>query len=160
MKTDAEIKAIADEIYDTLKNYGLTIREACGVLGAVTVRISEKKPVPVAATPTNQKCFIKPTLEEVAAYCIERRNGVDPQSFIDHYISNGWRVGKVPMKDWRAAVRTWEKRELRVDGGNPKKPSSQPKSNNSKFEAHHLIEDRERRAVEEMSRYREALTAH
>lgn len=55
------------------------------------------------------RVFVKPTLEEIAAYCKERGNSVDPQKFIDHYDSNGWRVGKNPMKDWRAAVRTWEK---------------------------------------------------
>ena len=53
--------------------------------------------------------FAPPTLEEVTAYCLERRNGVDPQRFIDHYTANGWKVGKNTMKDWKAAVRTWEK---------------------------------------------------
>ena len=55
------------------------------------------------------RVFVKPTLEEITAYCQERGNKVDPQTFLDHYDSNGWRVGKNPMKDWRAAVRTWEK---------------------------------------------------
>jgi hypothetical protein len=53
----------------------------------------------------------KPTLEEVKAYCAERKNSVDPQRFIDYYSANGWRVGKNPMKDWKAAVRTWERNE-------------------------------------------------
>lgn len=53
--------------------------------------------------------FIQPTLEEVTAYCNERGNSVDPQRFIDYYTANGWKVGKNPMKDWRAAVRTWER---------------------------------------------------
>lgn len=54
--------------------------------------------------------FIKPTLEEVGQYCSERANGIDPQSFVDHYESNGWVIGrnKTPMKNWQAAVRTWE----------------------------------------------------
>lgn len=55
--------------------------------------------------------FRKPTLEEITAYCRERGNRVSPQAFLDHYESNGWRVGRTPMRDWRAAVRTWEKRE-------------------------------------------------
>lgn len=55
--------------------------------------------------------FVKPTFEEVAAYCRERGNAIDPEAFIAHYDSNGWMVGKNPMRDWRAAVRTWEKRE-------------------------------------------------
>lgn len=52
--------------------------------------------------------FAPPSIEEVRAYCIERGNNVNPQRFIDHYESNGWMVGRSKMKDWRAAVRTWE----------------------------------------------------
>lgn len=52
--------------------------------------------------------FKKPTLQEVEEYCKERSNGVDPQKFIDFYESKGWVVGKSPMKDWKACVRTWE----------------------------------------------------
>ena len=54
--------------------------------------------------------FTPPTLENVKAYCQERCNNVDAQRFVDHYTANGWKVGKNPMKDWKAAVRTWEKR--------------------------------------------------
>lgn len=53
--------------------------------------------------------FVKPTVEEIKAYCRERMNFVEPQKFFDYYESNGWKVGKNPMKDWKAAVRTWEK---------------------------------------------------
>lgn len=53
--------------------------------------------------------FKPPTLEEVQAYCIERNNNIDPKHFIDYYTSNGWKVGKNNMKDWKAAVRTWER---------------------------------------------------
>jgi len=59
----------------------------------------------------------KPTIEDVRAYCLERRNNVDPQRFIDYYTANGWRVGKNPMKDWKACVRTWE-RNTKVDTAN------------------------------------------
>lgn len=54
--------------------------------------------------------FVPPTVEEVADYCKERGNKVDPQQFVDHYTSNGWKVGgRGAMKDWKAAVRNWEK---------------------------------------------------
>ena len=56
-----------------------------------------------------QKRFAKPTLEAVQAYCLERGKGVDPQKWYDYYSANGWKVGKNPMKDWKAAVRTWER---------------------------------------------------
>ena len=55
------------------------------------------------------KRFTPPTIDEVSAYCRERGNDVDPERFLDYYTSNGWKVGKNPMKDWKAAVRTWEK---------------------------------------------------
>ena len=55
--------------------------------------------------------FTPPTLEEVAAYCQERNNGVDPQKWYDFYAAKGWMIGKNKMKDWKAAVRTWEKRQ-------------------------------------------------
>lgn len=53
--------------------------------------------------------FIKPSLEEVNKYCKERNNGINAQSFIDFYESKGWMIGKNKMKDWKAAIRTWEK---------------------------------------------------
>lgn len=55
------------------------------------------------------KRFTPPTVEEVAAYCRERKNNVDPVHFVDYYTSNDWKVGRNKMKDWRAAVRTWER---------------------------------------------------
>lgn len=53
--------------------------------------------------------FVKPTVDEVRAYCQERRNCVDPERFVDYYEANGWKVGKSSMKDWKATVRNWEK---------------------------------------------------
>jgi len=62
--------------------------------------------------PKNNQKFVKPTLEEVSAYCQERSNGIDPQAFLDFYEAKGWRIGKEPMRDWKAAVRTWERRQM------------------------------------------------
>ena len=55
--------------------------------------------------------FTPPTLEQVIEYCKERGNTVNPQKWFDYYSSNGWKVGKNPMKDWKAAVRTWEQND-------------------------------------------------
>lgn len=64
-----------------------------------------------------RKRFIPPTLEEVAAYCNERHNSVNPSAFVDFYSANGWVQGRgKPIRDWKAAVRTWERR----DKENPK----------------------------------------
>ena len=57
-----------------------------------------------------RKRFTIPTPEEVQAYCDERKNGILGQQFCDFYSSKGWKIGKEPMKDWKAAVRTWEMR--------------------------------------------------
>ena len=53
--------------------------------------------------------FAIPTLEEVSEYCKARGNNVDPVKYHAHYTANGWRVGKNPMKNWKAAVVTWER---------------------------------------------------
>lgn len=66
-----------------------------------------------------RKTFSKPTVEEVKAYCSERKNNVDAEKFCDFYESKGWKVGKEPMKDWKACVRTWEK-------SSTSKPPSKP----------------------------------
>ena len=66
--------------------------------------------------------FTKPTVAGIREYCCERGNGIDPQRFFDFYEAKGWRVGNQPMKDWQAAVRTWEGRE-------PAKPPDSGTSN-------------------------------
>jgi uncharacterized protein YdaU (DUF1376 family) len=77
-----------------------------------------------------RKRFIIPSVEEVAAYCIERGNTIDPQKFHDYNESKGWKVGNSPMKDWKAAVRTWEKNSLplfpgiQVSTAKPVQPAS------------------------------------
>ena len=71
-----------------------------------------------------------PTLEEVEAYCRERGNQVDPQYFYDYYAANGWRVGKNPMRDWRAAVRAWEGNGM----GNRQTPAREKMSEREVFQ--------------------------
>lgn len=66
--------------------------------------------------------FVPPSFEEVQSYCRERASRVDPRAWMDHYESNGWRVGRNPMKSWKAAVRTWE----RQDTGGWGKPVTPP----------------------------------
>ena len=56
-----------------------------------------------------RKRFSPPSVDEVREYCNERGNNVDPEKFVDYYTANGWMAGKNKMKDWRAAVRTWER---------------------------------------------------
>ena len=64
---------------------------------------SDKKPE------SKRQIFIPPTVDEVQDYCEQRKNGIDAQGFVNFYISKGWMIGKNKMKDWKAAVRTWER---------------------------------------------------
>ncbi len=76
--------------------------------------------------------FIKPSLEEINQYCLERKNDVDSEKWLSYYESNGWKVGKNSMKDWKAAIRTWEKNNF----GNGKK-------SNQKYQPRTLADQRE-----------------
>lgn len=77
-----------------------------------------------------RKRFEPPSVEEVDAYITEQNYHVDAQRFVDYYTSNGWKVGKNPMKDWKAAVRTWE----RKDGEDGKPISGDGKTHSGKFD--------------------------
>lgn len=71
-------------------------------------RIERAKASPSARS---LKRFVKPTLKEVEDYCKSRGTGIDAAAFFDFYESKGWVVGKSPMKNWKASVHTWERRE-------------------------------------------------
>lgn len=83
--------------------------------------------------------FQKPSLEEIRQYCQERGNKVNPENFFNFYESKGWVVGKSPMKDWKAAVRTWEQRtpETRTQS-----QSQQPRQRKSVFEQNLEVMDK------------------
>nr|DAH76472.1 MAG TPA: DnaD like replication protein [Caudoviricetes sp.] len=83
------------------------------------------------STTTKRKRFEKPTLSQITQYCLERNNSVNAEQFYDYYESNGWKVGKNSMKDWKACVRTWERNEYR-------KPNSKK---NSKEDAINVVRE-------------------
>ena len=88
-----------------------------------------------AASPQKGKKFKPPTLMEVETYCAERGLQIDAERFIDYYASNGWRVGKSPMKDWQAAVRNWVRRDIAAppDRANPDRAALPDSSDMSKY---------------------------
>ena len=102
--------------YETYQNQGQAIEQAEGQArgkrgtsgGAINNKENKINKV--------NKLFIKPTLEEITQYCKERKNAVNPQKWLDHYTSNGWMVGRNPMKDWKSAVRTWETNKFNNGG--------------------------------------------
>ena len=80
-------------------------------LGKVRLgKVSSEDGADAPDTPTTKR-FIKPTIEEIKNYCLERNNKIKADRFYDFYESKGWKVGKNPMKDWKACVRTWEQRD-------------------------------------------------
>ena len=79
------------------------------------------------------KKFIKPTLEEVKEYCLERKNNIDAETFIDFYESKGWYVGKNKMKDWKATIRTWERNRKNQNNFNPATDYDISRIDESKF---------------------------
>ena len=86
-----------------------------GYTGKVSIElgkdsIGEDRESECASTP-QPKRFMPPTREEVQQYITEQGYHVDAERFVDYYTSNGWMVGKNKMKDWKAAVRTWERKE-------------------------------------------------
>ena len=78
------------------------------------------------------KRFTPPTVEQVREYCLERKNSVDAETFVDFYASKGWKIGKESMKDWKAAVRTWEKRYKKEE------PKKKDKSHLKALEEYYL----------------------
>ena len=81
------------------------------VIQSESISEFEKETLSIESVKKSAPRFTPPTVEEVAAYCRERGNSVDAERFCSFYQSNGWKVGKNTMQDWKAAVRTWEKRD-------------------------------------------------
>ena len=97
-----------NSIIKSLERFGLVKENEKGDF-IVQSEPGEKKKV--VKQPYSRRKLTRPSLEQVKEYCKERKNEVDAQQFLNHYESNGWKIGKVPMVDWKAAVRTWEKND-------------------------------------------------
>lgn len=77
-----------------------------------SVNVAEAKPAePARATDTTKKRFVKPKLEDIRDFCLEKNINIDVDRFFNYYESKGWKVGVTPMKDWKAAVRNWAKND-------------------------------------------------
>lgn len=88
--------------YKSIQNHHVSVSDS------VSVSVSDKDNLKEKIN-KKEKRFTPPSLDEVREYCKERKNTVDPETFVDFYTSKGWKVGNQPMKDWKAAVRTWER---------------------------------------------------
>ncbi len=97
----------------------------------------EPKPNPIPENPKEtqlvlketkpkSKLFIKPTIDEIKNYCLERKNNVNAESFSNYYEARGWKLKGIQMKDWKACVRTWEQNNNNFTNNNFKKPVGMP----------------------------------
>lgn len=114
-----------DENNSYSKNGNLCIQDVSTLdtqvrLGKVSIEIEKEKGI----NTLKEKRFTPPSVSEVKEYCDERKNGISAEEFVDFYSSKGWMVGKNRMKDWKAAVRTWEGNRKETS---KKQPNGKPK---------------------------------
>jgi len=102
---EAWLKDFEEKLSDGTEKIIILSAGQCKVLYTTLSERSEKANKPPRA---KREVFTVPSVDEVEAYCNERDNGINPQAFVDFYETRGWKVGKEKMKDWKAAVRTWE----------------------------------------------------
>lgn len=131
LKSTNEITIIPTNKFSviTIVNYGKFQDISEMLTSTSTNRLTNDQPATNQQLTTNEqeeqsnkgikprKRFTPPTVEDVAAYCRERGNGVDAQRFVDFYTASGWMRGKTPVKDWKACVRTWEQNNDERNGG-------------------------------------------
>lgn len=97
-----EVVTKSEQCHDDIEGESVSVSDSVSV--SVSDSVSDKKRESARAR------FTPPTVAEVQDYCRERGNGIDADRFVDFYESKGWKVGSSPMKNWKAAVRTWEQR--------------------------------------------------
>ena len=94
--------------------------------------------------------FAPPSLEELSEYIHEKGYAVDPEAFIDFYTSKGWKIGKETMKDWKAAVRTWARRDNHTVQKKPEQPQTGGMAKGNKFQEYDQRTDYDFEALEKM----------
>lgn len=88
-----------------------TTEENTAVVPMQKLRPEEKPMQEIQPEKPKRKNFVKPTVEEIAAYCKEKNYNVNAQQFVNYYESNGWKIGRNAMKSWQAAVQNWNTRD-------------------------------------------------
>lgn len=95
---------------------GPTVKDTTDNTHSTEQTYNQEATAPKSQRPERALAFKRPTVEEVEAYCVERGGKVDAQKWFDHYTANGWKVGQNAMKDWKAAVRKWERSDFNSKG--------------------------------------------
>jgi len=119
-ESEAEAESETETEAESEKIKPLVTRSAERITSRKNNGKDKVKPIPA------KKRFIKPSLKEVAEYCRSRGNNVDPEQWMNHYTSNGWKVGRNGMSDWKAAIRTWEKLNYQPKPEDRPGPRSKP----------------------------------
>lgn len=102
---------------ECIQNASIMDTEVRLELGKSKDRLELSKESKGADKPPTRSRFVPPTVDEVRAYCQQRQNGIDAALFVDFYEARGWTAGRGKMRDWKAAVRTWERREKKAPEG-------------------------------------------
>ena len=119
LEEKAQIQTTPQKIYELLPS-GTSLEPAWNQIGTEVEpqhNLTEHNLTDKRARAPSSRRFTPPTVEDVESYCRERGNAVDAQRFVDFYASKGWKVGSAGMKDWRAAVRNWERQDNTKNGG-------------------------------------------
>lgn len=103
-------KSIANDSKNIAIATDLIANDSKGIADKIREEENIKKENTLKGIKERSSRFSPPTVEEVRTYCSERNNDVDAERFVNFYASKGWKVGQTPMKDWKAAVRTWERK--------------------------------------------------
>lgn len=102
-------RTVTEPLHTDTDTQPISIPDSLSVSDSMSVSVSNKS-IEMGKPPRPR--FVPPTVDEVKNYCLERRSSVDPEQFFDFYTANGWKQGAgKPIKDWRACVRTWERRD-------------------------------------------------
>lgn len=128
-KKESEEESVQDSVGNSLENFQLplnSISNSNTINYNNSLSLEEVDSLDNHSSVNKRKKFIKPTIEDIKDYCKERNNNVNAERFYNYYESNGWKVGKNSMKDWKAAVRYWENNNN--NGGNVTTDSTQPYS--------------------------------
>ena len=90
--------------------------------------------IPPVNIKTARAIFLPPSISEVKEYCEKRKNGINSEQFVNFYQSKGWMIGKNKMKDWKAAVRTWEIQNRKNNGNNQTTDNSKFRDSKNVYE--------------------------
>lgn len=99
---------VTKKYQECIKSHFRTLQAPCAGDKSIVPIIEVEEPALIIENNNNN--FVKPSVAEIIAYCAQRRNGLDGAYIWNYYEAKGWMVGKSPMKDWQAAVRTWEQK--------------------------------------------------